>query len=128
MLSDLLLEGAEIESAIQKEVLSQSNHIKVAVTEIKDCFDVAPSVERKDPVSTCKRCGASFVLTSLQKLRSHIAGKAIFGTRLVLALFTMYTNKLFSQLIYVVYLFTITIELLIVLLIKSINLCELDYY
>lgn len=103
MSSDLLLEGAEIEIAIQKEStenLSQSNHIKVAVTEIKDCFDVAPSVERKDPVSTCKRCGASFVLTSLQKLRSHIAGKSIFGTRLALTLFTItYTNKLFSQLI-----------------------------
>ena len=127
MSSDLLLEGAEIESAIQKD--ESTNHIKLAVTEIKDCFDVTPSVERKDPVSTCKRCGASFVLTSLQKLRSHIAGKSIFGTRLDLALFTItYTNKLFSQLIYVVCIFTIIIELLIVLLIKSINPCELDCY
>ena len=92
MSSELPLEGAEVESAIQKdestEVLPLSDHVKVSVTEIKDCFIVSPSIERKDPLSTCKRCGTSFVLTSLQKQRSHIAGKSIFGTRLDLTLFT----------------------------------------
>jgi hypothetical protein len=66
----------------QGSTSSFPNNTKVLAQEIKDTFLFFPSTEqRKDPQVQCKNCHNCFVYTSLQKLRSHIAGRSINGTR-----------------------------------------------
>jgi hypothetical protein len=67
---------------LQYELQHNSQLPRVTAQEIKDTFVFFSSNEfRKDPQVQCKNCRAYFVYTSLQKLRTHIAGRSMNGTR-----------------------------------------------